>query len=67
MSEVLPGLAPELDGPVLHMLEKDPPGKRPPSLTVAVDELAACARVAVPTSGTSSPQVGGGVRPGDRA
>jgi len=58
MSEVLPGLAPELDGPVLHMLEKDP-AKRPPSLTVAVDELAACARVAVPTSGMSSPQVGG--------
>ncbi|MFO0660297.1 MAG: serine/threonine-protein kinase [Polyangiaceae bacterium] len=45
MSTVLDTLRPELDGPVLHMLQKDP-SKRPASLSAAVDELAAAAQQA---------------------
>jgi serine/threonine-protein kinase len=57
MSSVAPSLPPELDAPVLAMLEKEP-SKRPASLGAAVDALAAAARgagVAVPSAvGVSS-------------
>jgi eukaryotic-like serine/threonine-protein kinase len=43
VSEVCPDLPAALDGPVLHMLEKDP-AKRPESLTAALDALAAAAQ-----------------------
>jgi serine/threonine-protein kinase len=57
MSEVCPGLAPELDGPVLHMLEKAP-NMRPTSLAIAVDELAAAASLVTPRSLPSGRVVG---------
>ncbi len=43
LSEVCPDLPAALDGPVLHMLEKDP-ANRPESLVAAVDALAAAAQ-----------------------
>ena len=58
MSEVCPGLPPELDGPVLHMLEKAP-DMRPTSLAAAMDELATAASLVTPGSMPSSRLVGG--------
>jgi len=43
VSEICPDLPAALDAPVLHMLEKDP-AKRPETLTLALDALAAAAQ-----------------------
>lgn len=56
-SATRPGLSPELDGPLLSMLEKTP-AKRPASAGAAVEELAEAARragFAVPESGVRVP------------
>lgn len=56
-SATRPGLSPELDGPLLSMLEKTPQ-KRPPSAGAAVEELAEAARragIAIPESGVRMP------------
>jgi serine/threonine protein kinase len=45
MSDVEPTVPPMLDGPVLHMLAKDP-ADRPPSASAAMDELEAAGQAA---------------------
>jgi serine/threonine protein kinase len=56
-SATRPGLSPELDGPLLSMLEKTPQ-KRPESAGAAIEELAEAARragIAIPASGVRMP------------
>ena len=61
MSTVCPDVPAELDGPVLHMLAKEP-GERPQSLVQAVTQLAEAARAVGFDVKTKSTTLGDGLR-----